>query len=82
MSDSTESIRREMVNELNSDPSSREGLSHVHGKVWDTDELGRDFEVTGFMAPFVVVKRKADGIVGSLEFQHHPRFYYNFKEDK
>jgi len=82
MSDSTESIRREMVNEINSDPSSREGLSHLHGQVWDTDELGRDFEVTGFMAPFVVVKRKADGIVGSLEFQHHPRFYYNFKEDK
>jgi hypothetical protein len=30
----------------------------------------------------VVVKRKSDGVVGSLEFQHHPRFYFNFAEDK
>jgi hypothetical protein len=82
MSDPTESTRREMVAEINADPASREGLTQQHGQVWDTDELGRDFEVTGFMAPFVVVKRKADGIVGSLEFQARPRFYYNFKEDK
>jgi hypothetical protein len=82
MSDSTESVRREMVNEINSNPGSREALEKEYGQVWDTDELGRDFEVTGFMAPFVVVKRKADGVVGSLEFQARPRIYYNFKEDK
>jgi hypothetical protein len=33
------------------------------------------------MAPFVVVRRKADGRKGSLEFQHHPRFYFNFMPD-
>jgi hypothetical protein len=71
-----------MVNEINSDPGSREALEKEYGQVWDTDELGRDFEVRGFSAPFVVVKRKSDGVVGSLEFQARPRFYFNFAEDK
>ena len=49
---------------------------------WNTQELQEDFEVIGFQAPFVVVKRKADGVTGSLEFDHAPRKYYNFREDK
>ena len=82
MNDETESIRRQLVSEINADPGSREALEKEHGQVWDTDELSRDFEVTGFMAPFVVVRRKSDGKVGSMEFQHRPRFYYSFTEDK
>jgi hypothetical protein len=30
------------------------------------------------MAPLVVVKRKVDGIVGTLTFQHQPRYYFDF----
>ena len=48
---------------------------------WDTQELGRDFIVHGFLAPFVIVTRKSDGKKGSLEFTHSPRFYFNFKAD-
>ena len=50
--------------------------------VWNTDELQADFDVRGFMAPYVVVVRKRDGVVGSLEFQHSPRFYFNFVPDR
>ena len=32
----------------------------------------------GFMAPYVVVRRKSDGQRGSLMFQHDPRFYFSF----
>jgi hypothetical protein len=78
MSDPTESIRRQMVNEINADSTSREGLTNRYGKVWDTQELSQDFDVMGFMAPCVVVKRKADGVTGSLTFQHYPRFYFDF----
>lgn len=46
--------------------------------MWNTEELGQEFEVIGFMAPFVVVRRKNDGRKGSLEFQHNPRFYFRF----
>ena len=78
MSDATESYRRQRVTEINADPGSRAALETEHGRVWDTGELTQDFDVTGFMAPFVVVRRKSDGVMGSLEFQHSPRFYFSF----
>ena len=81
MNDPTESIRRELVNEINSDTSSRDVLEQEHGKTWNTQELSQDFEVLGFMAPFVVVKRKSDGVKGSLMFRHSPRIYYNFQPE-
>lgn len=59
----------------------REGLEKEFGKVWNTEELRAEFEVTGFMAPFCVVKNKETGKVGSLQFQHSPRFYFDFRED-
>ena len=49
---------------------------------WSTEELIEDFEVIGFLAPFVVVRRKSDSVKGSLEFTHMPRKYFNWKEDK
>ena len=81
MSDTTEALQKEMVQDINSNAGLREALEREHGQVWDTTQLGQDFSVTGFMAPFVVVRRKSDGKVGSLMFQHSPRFYFSFKED-
>lgn len=81
MKDPTEDIRRAEVARINAEPGSRESLENLYGQVWDTPELSRDFEVIGFMAPYVVVRRKADGVKGSLEFQHSPRYYFKFKED-
>ena len=78
MSDPTEQARRELVEAINVEPGSREALEAKHGKVWDTDELQRDFEATSFMAPWIFVKRRSDGKVGSLVFQHRPRFYFDF----
>jgi hypothetical protein len=79
MSDPTEPIRRQRLAEINSDPGSREALEAQYVKVWDTQELSLEFEVIGFMAPYVVVRRKIDGVKGSLEFQHNPRIYFNFQ---
>jgi len=78
MTDPTEPIRRQRLVEINAQPGSREALEAEYGKVWDTHQLAEEFEVIGFLAPFVVVRRKSDGHKGSLEFQHHPRFYFNF----
>ena len=71
--DQTENIRRQLVTDINSAPGSREALEAEHGQVWDTSQLGTDYEVLGFMAPFVVVKRLSDGRKGSLMFTHSPR---------
>jgi hypothetical protein len=78
MQDQTETARRDRLAEINATPGSREALEAEHGQVWDTSQLGNDFRVEGFMAPFVIVRRKSDGQRGSLEFQHDPRFYFNF----
>jgi len=82
MTDPLETIRRTRLAEINGNPGSRQKLEALHGQVWDTEELARDFEVEGFLAPFVVVRRKADGVRGSLEYQHCPRFYFSFAPDR
>jgi hypothetical protein len=79
MSDPTEPIRRKRLAEINSPVKAREELEAQYVQVWTTEELARDFVVTGFLAPLVVVRRKADNVVGSLEFSHSPRFYFNWQ---
>lgn len=77
--DPTETIRRERVAEINSAPGPREALEAQYGKVWTLDELREEFEIIGFAAPLVVVRRLSDNKKGSLEFQHHPRYYFSWK---
>jgi hypothetical protein len=79
MTDETEPLRRERLAEINAQPGSREALEAQYGQVWTTVELSEDFEVLGFAAPLVVVRRKSDAKKGSLEFQHNPRFYFNWQ---
>ncbi len=79
MSDETESIRRLQLAEINAEPGSREALEAAHGQIWDTRQLGEDFIVEGFLAPYVVVRRRSDGQQGSLLFQHNPRFFFCFE---
>ena len=76
MSDETEATRRAM---LESGQPARD-LAEAKQR-WNTEELSKEFEVIGFLAPFVVVKRKSDGAKGSMEFTHSPRFYFNFVAD-
>lgn len=79
--DPTEEARRQRLAEINSEAGERAELEARYGQVWDTKELARDCIVIGFMAPLIVVQRKSDGVRGSLEFQHQPRFYFNFQPE-
>jgi hypothetical protein len=74
--DDTESIRRQML----ATGQPQQDLARA-GNRWDSDQLRDQFEVIGFAAPFVVVRRKSDGRKGSLEFTHSPRLYFNFIPD-
>lgn len=76
--DPTEYLRRQEVREINANPTERNALEAAYGQVWSTDELTAEFSVEGFLAPYVVVTRKADGVKGSLRFQHRPRYYFSF----
>ena len=72
--------RRKRLAEVNLAAAGREELEKRHGRVWDSQQLREEFELIGFSAPWVVVKRKSDGVEGTLEFQHSPRCYFDFKE--
>jgi hypothetical protein len=76
MPDPTEQIRRDMI--ATNQPAQDERLDT--GQRWTTEEMQRDFEVLGFSAPFVVVRRRSDGVRGSLEFTHSPRVYFGWRE--
>ena len=81
MNDSTEPVRRAMIEAINSAPKTREELVAAFGadQVWDTAELQRDFTVLSFLAPVCSVVRKSDGERGLVIFQHSPRFYFLFE---
>lgn len=78
--DISEEMRRELQYVVNAQEADRAVLEKRHGRVWTTKELGDEFTVHSFAAPFVLVTRKADGARGSLMFQHDPRFYWGFDE--
>ena len=58
--DALDQVRVERLVEINSEPRNREALEAVYGRVWDTAQLTAEFEVLGFLAPFVVVQRRSD----------------------
>ena len=80
-SDLLQTMRRSRLVEINLARADRATLEARHGQVWDCEQLRQDFELLEFLAPYVVVRRKTDGTLGSLEFQHQPRFYFNFEPD-
>lgn len=77
-----ESKRRGIMNTINACRFNREQSEKVYGQVWDTEQLKAEFQVHGFLAPFVAVTRLSDGKKGSLTFQHMPRFYFAWSPDE
>ena len=75
-------LRLDRLAAINAAPGDRAKLETRYGQVWDPQELRRDFDVQGYLVPIVVVRRRSDGVVGTLEFQHQPRFYFNWREDQ
>ena len=82
MIDPTEEAIRALVAEINGQAAERAALQARYGQVWNSPELAKDFEVLEFAAPFAVVERKVDNRMGSLLFQHHPRYYFSFQMDQ
>lgn len=85
MADKTENIRRAQQALLNAEAAAAEDpraeLSARYGQLWDTSELMAEFHVTGFMAPYVGVIRKVDGVKGTMLFSHRPRLYHSFRPE-
>jgi len=77
--------RRAMTVQINAEAAAlppggaREALEAKYGQVYNLTELQARWKVTGFAAPFVVVERLADGVVGSMMFSHRPRYYHSWQ---
>ena len=82
--DEADALRKQRLVAINTavrdliEEEARRQLQATYGRVYDTRELSAEFEVLGFMAPYAVVRRKSNGMLGSLEFTHSPRFYFAF----
>ena len=76
--DATEDIRRPLMMAINSGVVLAE---EANGQTWDTEQLAAEFDVLGFLAPFVVARNRKTGRKGSLMFRHHPRIYFGWQED-
>lgn len=46
-----------------------------------TEEMQEQYEVLGFALGFCIVKRKSDGVRGTLDMLHHPRVYFGFEPE-
>lgn len=82
--DPTECARRIATAIINSHPYGKEDLESMwgEGNVWSTDEFRETFNVIGFLAPFVAVRKISTGEEGICAFQHSPRFYFDWRPDK
>jgi hypothetical protein len=78
MNDDTAGVRQALI----AAGQPEQALAADPDRKWTTDQLREDFEVLGYMAPFVTVRRRSDGALGSLEFTHSPRTYFGWSEHK
>ena len=50
------------------------------GQVWNTDEVTKEFNIEGFLAPLCYGTHRETGVKITLAFTHSPRFYYGLRE--
>ena len=60
-------------------PRTRAELEAEHGRVWDEQEVVREFSITAIIPPTIIARRHADGVVGTLLLQPRPRLYFRFR---
>lgn len=59
-------------------PLTYEELTTLYKDVWNVEKVREEFDILSFYKSNVIVKRKKDKQLGTLDYQHSPRFYYNF----
>ena len=74
-------MRRKRRKKVVVESKSREELEGLHGRVWTQEEVARVYIITSVIGNTVVVRRKDDGTVGSLDYQTGPpTLYFNWRQ--
>jgi hypothetical protein len=63
------------------DTQVKKELVAKYGEAMTTPEAMEKYTFLSFLSPYAFVERKEDGVKGTLEFTHRPRFYFKFVED-
>jgi hypothetical protein len=66
---------------MDQEQARRKELEEAYGKVYTTPEATEAFEFISFLAPFAIVVERSTGKKGTLQFDHMPRFYYDFRAE-
>ncbi len=72
--------RRKKVRRVVPPPKSRAELEREHGMVLTVADLAHQYIVTSIIGNTVVVRRKSDNRVGTLQFQNDRPLYFHFVE--
>lgn len=59
--------------------SLREALEAEHEQVWDSGQASLEFEVLGHMSPFTIVRRRFDGVIGTLNATIGRSYYFDWQ---
>ena len=73
-------MRRKRRNEVTAHRArTREELEALYGNVLTVQDVAKEFVITAIIDHTVVVRRKANDTVGTLEYQEGPPYlYFNF----
>lgn len=58
----------------------RQWVTDTDMSVWTTTDVSHEFSIEGFATPFLIVKRKSDGVRGTVEWTGNPKVYFDFRE--
>ncbi len=51
------------------------------GQVWTSEQFGQEFEILGLMISPTIVRRKSDGMRGTIQFHGDPRIFFDFRPE-
>jgi hypothetical protein len=71
-------MHHKLRNRPNVRRKSKAELEDIHGKVWSVAEVAKEFVISAIIGNTVVVRRKADDVVGRLDFEGE--FYFDFRQ--
>ena len=81
MIDETETIRRQMVAEINANPGAERNLKPSTARSGTRAKCRTISRCSAFSLRLSSCSRRSDGVRGSLMFQNDPRLYYGFSPE-
>lgn len=79
LTEETAEERAKLEAEVNATPCTLEELQRKYGQVWTVEQVEAQFEIEAFCPPLACATRRADGVRGTLVYQHCPRYYWSWE---